>query len=346
MHKTIIATLVGAVMTAAVMPGPVSGQDFVIPEVGPGRCVASCGGGGSSSGGGSSGSGSSLNLPSGFSGNSGLGKEFGSGDEIEGFSDRSSASGDGEQEKTLRSLLATVPEGSGTDTAAAALLFSGDGGGVVDPLAISGEFRSSAEAEHIVNWVSPDQLPTAEPYRDYSEAGFLQPLKDRIKGGAIDLLKSEAVRRIIDRVPQGSALKAIYEEGNSLYEALGEGIMVPLAENTLGDISDAVAGDENASERLIGFADQGGAGEAVEGQVDALVKQKIQDRVEGPIFEAESADSQYDQSGVVAMEGVESADVARARQLRTGQSSADYWSETPSNLRSLNNYIGKFASTR
>ena len=159
-------------------------------------------------------------------------------------------------------------------------------------------------------------------------------------------MKSEAVRRIIDRVPQGSALKAIYEEGNSLYEALGEGIMVPLAENTLGDISDAVAGDENASERLIGFADQGGAGEAVEGQVDALVKQKIQDRVEGPIFEAESADSQYDQSGVVAMEGVESADVARARQLRTGQSSADYWSETPSNLRSLNNYIGKFASTR
>ncbi len=221
-------------------------------------------------------------------------------------------------------------------------MFSGDGTGVVDPSAISGEFRSSAEAEHIVNWVSPDQLPKAEPYRDYSEMGMLQAVKARVKDGAVDLLKSEVTQAIIARIPQGTALQAIYEEGDSLYTALGEGIVVPMAENTLGNINDAVAGDENASEWLIGYAEQGGAGEAVEADVDALVQEKIQDRIEGPVFEAESGDSQYDQSGVVAIEGVESADMARAKQLRTGQSSADYWSETPSNLRSVTNFIGKF----
>ena len=106
MHKTLPASLVAAVLAAA---APAVAQDFVIPEVGPGRCVASCGGGSSSS---SSGGGSSLNLPSGFSANSSLGREFGSGEGVEGFADRSSASGDGEAEAELRKLLESVGDGS------------------------------------------------------------------------------------------------------------------------------------------------------------------------------------------------------------------------------------------
>ena len=114
MKKTAPA-LLAVTVAAWFAPLPAGAQDFVIPEVGPGRCVASCGGGGSSGGGGSGGSGgSSLNLPSGFSTNSGLGADFGSGDGIEGFAERSSEGGDGEQEETLRSLLASVPDGSAT----------------------------------------------------------------------------------------------------------------------------------------------------------------------------------------------------------------------------------------
>ena len=128
-------------------------------------------------------------------------------------------------------------------------------------------------------------------------------------------------------------------------------VVAPMAEKTLGNISEDVeypvtGSNEAAVDWLIGYADQGGAGEAVEGQVDALVQQKIQDRVEGAIFEAAAPESRFDQSAVVAIEGVESADVARASQIRTGRSSADYWSESYSNLGPQNNFIGKFSLTR
>jgi hypothetical protein len=101
MQRILPATLVAA-LAAVVVSTPASGQDFVIPEVGPGRCVASCGSGSSGgSSGSSSGGGSSVNLPSGFSGNSSLSRKFGSGDGVEGFADRSSESGDGEEEREL-----------------------------------------------------------------------------------------------------------------------------------------------------------------------------------------------------------------------------------------------------
>ncbi len=232
MHRSFSVSLVATVLAAATSA---AAQDFTVPDVGPSGCVAFCGGSSSS---GSSG-GSSVNLPTGFSGTSSLGREFGSGEGAEGFADRSSEGGDGEQEKTLRGLLSTVPEGS-TETAAAPL-FSGDGGGVVDPSTVSGEFRSSGDAENIVNWVSVDQLPTAEPYVDYSEMGLLQPLKDRVKASVVDLVKSEVAQQIIARIPHGSAFEAIYDEGKSLYDALGEGIVAPMAEKTLGNISDATA---------------------------------------------------------------------------------------------------------
>ena len=74
-------------------------------------------------------------------------------------------------------------------------------------------------------------------------------------------------------------------------------------------------------------------------------QENIQDR-EGPIFGADTPASQYDQSGVVAVEGLQSSDVAGANQLRTGQSSADSWSATMSNLGPQNNFIGKFSLTR
>ena len=320
-----------------------------VPDVGPSGCVANCGGSSSSGSGSfssSGGSSASFRVPSGSG--SGLGQDFDTDEGLGALSDRSSAGGVGEQEKKLKDFFASSSEGSGTDTAAP--LFSGDGG-VVDPAAISGEFRPSAEAEHRVAWVSPDQLPTAEPYRDYSEMGLLQPLKDRVKAGAVDLVTSETVQRLVALVPQGTALKAIYDEGKSLSEALGDGIVVPMAEKTLGNISGAVeypvAGNGDAeAEWLVGYADQGGAGEAVQGEVDSLVQEKIQERVEGPVFEADSPSSQSDQSGVVAIEGVESADVARANQLRTGQSSADSWSESLSSLGTQNNFIGKYSLTR
>ena len=350
-----VAMGVAAVLAAfAGMQSAAVGQSLpAVPDVGPGVCVANCGGSSSSSGSGSfsSGSGGSatFRVPSGSG--SGLGQDFNADDGLDALSDRSSEGGDGEQEKKLKGFFASTAEGSGTDTAAAAPLFSGDGGGVVDPAAISGEFRPSAEAEHRVAWVSPDELPTAEPYRDYSEMGFLQPLKDRVKAGAQDLVKSDTVQRLIALVPQGTALKAIYDEGNSLYEALGEGIVVPMAEKTLGNISGAVeypvtGNGEAEAEWLVGYADQGGAGEAVQGEVDSLLQEKIQDRVEGPIFEADTPASQYDQSGQVAIEGLQSSEVARANQLGTGQSSADSWSQSLSNLGLQNNFIGKFSLTR
>ena len=61
MKKTAPA-LLAVTVAAWFAPLPAGAQDFVIPEVGPGRCVASCGGGGSSGGGGSGGSGDGLEL--------------------------------------------------------------------------------------------------------------------------------------------------------------------------------------------------------------------------------------------------------------------------------------------
>ena len=110
-----VAMGAAAVLAAfAGMQSAAVGQSLpAVPDVGPGVCVANCGGSSSSSGSGSfsSGGGGSATFRVPGSKGSGLGQDFGTDEGLDALSDRSSASGDGEQEKKLKGFFASTSEG-------------------------------------------------------------------------------------------------------------------------------------------------------------------------------------------------------------------------------------------
>ena len=130
-----VAMGVAAVLAAfAGMQSAAVGQSLpAVPDVGPGVCVANCGGSSSSSGSGSfsSGSGGSaiFRVPSGSG--SGLGKDFDANGGLKALSDRSSEGGDGEQEKKLKEFFASSSETSGA-APALALSVSSDGAPLIE----------------------------------------------------------------------------------------------------------------------------------------------------------------------------------------------------------------------